>query len=271
MVNVLVNAILDLRDAAPGYISLEGATGEAASQVSSPLPEPASGKNPTPYRRGLLRIPHFATTDRLVEALVVTIERALNERYSTFDAGKEFRAYYKTLRPVLTSALPLGLPEPPDDRRTAKERLEALLGPVQRPIVIFLEDLDRMRGEDLLILRVPSSFLGRSAGSCSFSYSTGIDAGGSGRPPTSHMAGALSCATAPVAWSACRNYSTRKPSLGIGWAPTCGLRIGASTVSTGTISLAPGQQWCPSMESLPRWPLPSSWFWSRGCAIRPGS
>ena len=149
LVDVLVRAVTELRDGAPGFVSLEGAWGTGKSSVvalarSRLLSEGHISAEFSGY--------HYATTDRLVDALALTIERALNARFASLDPGRDFRSFYRTFRPVLDGPLPFGLPDLSDARPDAKDRLESLLAPVAKPVAVFLEDLDRLRGEDLLRL-----------------------------------------------------------------------------------------------------------------------
>jgi hypothetical protein len=163
IVATLVEAIRDLSEAAPGFVSLEGEWGSGKSSVVA-LARLSLRADPDNHVAEVFSGFHFATTDRLVDALASTIERALLDRYATFDAARTFRTYYKTFRPVIAPTLPFGLPDPIEDRRSAKERLEGMLESVQRPIVIFLEDLDRLRGADILTLLGAVQLLGTIRG-----------------------------------------------------------------------------------------------------------
>jgi hypothetical protein len=157
IVDLLVRAITELRDASPGFVSLEGdwGTGKSTVVALARLKLQEHGHVSAEFS-GF----HFATTDRLVDALATTIERALNARFASLDPGQAFAAFYRTFRPVAESGLPFGLPAITEDHATTRDRLKTLLAPVKKPIVVFLEDLDRMRGEDLLKLLGAVQLLG---------------------------------------------------------------------------------------------------------------
>jgi hypothetical protein len=142
--------IIEFPEASPGFISIEGEWGSGKSSVvalakailerDGHIAEVFSGF-------------HFATTDKLVDALVGTIESALNRRYASLDLGREFGRYYEAISPTVEPMLPFGMPNLSGDSAAPQDRLHFWLrGAVKRPVVIFLEDLDRMRGEDLLKL-----------------------------------------------------------------------------------------------------------------------
>jgi hypothetical protein len=149
VVDVLMEAVLSLKDSAPGYVSLEGIWGSGKSSVVTLARTDLEDRGCV---TAVFAAFHFATTERLADGLVSTVAAALNDRYATVDPGRRLVDYYRALKPTLDRALPIALPEISPSRPTAEHRLKTMLKSVPRPIVVFLEDLDRLTGPDVLVL-----------------------------------------------------------------------------------------------------------------------
>jgi hypothetical protein len=149
VVDLLVETIVEFKDSSPGYISLEGKWGSGKSTVVVRARQKLEDRGLITAIFGAL---HFATTENLAEGLVSAVAAAFNSRFTTIDPARILADYYAAFAPAIEKTLPLGLPRLPVSRVSAKQKLAALLRDVPRPIVVFLEDIDRLRGEEILTL-----------------------------------------------------------------------------------------------------------------------
>jgi hypothetical protein len=147
-VDSLVDAIVGLRAASPGYVALEGRYGAGKSSVIAISREALT-------ERGLISAAysafHSISVSIASDGLVSAVERSLNERYATVALGQSFRTYYESLRPVVGTSLPIALPSLPRPD-SPRRRLEKRLRNVPSPIAVFVEDLDRLEGGEILAL-----------------------------------------------------------------------------------------------------------------------
>jgi hypothetical protein len=151
VVDALMEAIERTWGPAPAFITLEGGWGSGKSSVVALCRERLDDKG---WIHGSFSGFHFVARDRLAEAFLEAVGRTLGRRYATADVRGLLLKLWEASRPIADRVSPVGLPSMASGASSsdANAHLRSLIGEVPRPVVIFVEDVDRLTGQDILTL-----------------------------------------------------------------------------------------------------------------------
>lgn len=149
VVEALLEAIRRTSGATPAFLSLEGSWGSGKSSVAALLRKRLDAEG---LLHGTMSGFHFAARERIVEALLESMARTIGKRYATADVGATLVRLWATSRPIADKLSPFGLPSDLPPRADPGSHLRSLIEAVPRPVVVIVEDVDRLRGSDVLTL-----------------------------------------------------------------------------------------------------------------------
>ena len=142
----LVESCIGTGDRRVAVLALEGSTGAGKSSLV----------NMTRYQMTGLGILHaafpasIATNGRLRGVAKSSIERVVQSRYAFIDIRGSIANYYRLLRPIAGVAA-VALPELQEPRTVNRALLETL-SRIKTPVVLFVDDVDRLTGPEILEL-----------------------------------------------------------------------------------------------------------------------
>lgn len=149
----VVDALLEAIDRSWGeratFISLEGIWGSGKSSLVALARTELRAAG---VIEGVFTGFHFATRDRLAEALLESIAATISRRYATTDVKSVLLSIWESSRSIADRLSPVGAPGSLRSATDATRHFKALIKSVPRPVVIFVEDVDRLTGHDVLTL-----------------------------------------------------------------------------------------------------------------------
>lgn len=152
-VATLVRAANELRDGEGAVLGLEGDWGVGKSSIVALAARRMRARG---WLVAHMSGYHFAPREELVRLLGTSIDEALGVEYETRDflpaLLKQFSVAQSLSEKLLGFSLILPAGREKDSPDAARRQLLHLLDGVRRPVVVFVEDVDRLHGSDFLTL-----------------------------------------------------------------------------------------------------------------------
>jgi len=149
----VIDALLEAIDRSWGerasFISLEGIWGSGKSSLVALA---RTELQTAGVIEGVFTGFHFATRERFAEALLESIAATISTRYATTDVRSVLLSVWESSRSIADRLSPIGAPGSLRSATDATRHFKTLIKSVPRPVVIFVEDVDRLTGHDVLTL-----------------------------------------------------------------------------------------------------------------------